>query len=121
MKITRKPTSTDFDVVVDGVGTFRFGRRTFRDRFSISARYSDLTEGVKTPTQWLDIFASAVATISVLVVSVPEGFDIESLDPYDGAGDKEILAIYTALSAMEDDFRKKSGKGSAEAGEGVVV
>jgi hypothetical protein len=120
MKISRRVAATDFDVAVDGIGTFRFGRRTFRDRFSIAAKYSEFTEGVQTPTPWLDFMASAVAAITVLAVAVPPDFDINMVDAYDGESDKDILRIYTALVAKEDDFRKNPGKGSAETGESVV-
>ncbi len=78
-------------IEVPNVGAFTFRRRVMRDEFKIGAEYSRLTEGVATPSQWLDMFATAFSTL------------------------KTLTAEAGALRAAEARFRS----GSGAVGEGV--
>ncbi len=108
--MARDASSNDFNVQVDGLGTFVFGRRTMRDEFAIAAEYSRLTEGVATLTDWLHYFARAFSTIRTLQVKSPDGWDVEKLDPQEEASYAQIMGVFDALRAAEADFRKKPGK-----------
>ncbi len=78
-----------------------------RDEFAVAAEYSRLTEGVDTPTKFLHYYARAFATIKVLGVSVPPGWDIEKLDPQEDASYAQLIDVYDAIRAQEADFRQK--------------
>jgi hypothetical protein len=107
--MARSSSQHDFQLDVEGLGSFTFGRRTMRDEFAIAAEYSRLTEGVQTPTEFLDAYARAFATIKVLQVSGPSGWNIENLDPQEDASYAQIRAVFAALRAQEADFRQKPG------------
>lgn len=113
----RSASSTDFLVPVEGVGDFVFGRRKMADHLKINVEYARITEGV-TPTPWLDTVASWIATLRVLAVRLPEGFDLDELDPLDEETYAKLLKINSALRAKEDSFRGKpqaAGEGSGQA------
>lgn len=113
----RKISATDFHVEVDGVGRFRFARRTMRDEFHVGAEYSRLTEGVDTPTAWLGQMASMVSNLKVLAVTVPADWDIDAMDPLDNESYSRIVKVYNALRVQEDTFRSGSGKRGKETGQ----
>ena len=104
-KELRPAAITDFHVIVEGVGSFRFARRTMRDEMNIAVEFSRLTHGIETPSPTLHLMASWISTLTVLTVSAPEGWDIYSMDPLDDATYSRLLAVHSALRAKEDDFR----------------
>lgn len=108
----RESRGTDFTIEVEGVGNFRFARRTMRDEFRIQAEYSRLTEGVPVPALHLFQTASQVATLKVLAVEVPDSWDIDSMDPLDSSSFDKIDKVFNALRAQEERFRKKPEPGS---------
>jgi len=105
----RRAAPNDFQVQVEGLGSFTIGRRTMRDEFAVAAEYSRLTEGVQTPTDFLHYYARAFATAKVLVVSAPSGWDIEKLDPQEDASYAQMIDVFDAIRAKEADFRDKPG------------
>jgi hypothetical protein len=112
---------------VPGVGAFVFRRRVMADTFKVSAEYSRLTEGVPNPSTWLDLFATAYATIKVLAAEVPAGWDMAAMDPEDDESYKQIMGVFGALRAAEARFRlghgtesKGSGAGNGGHGDAVV-
>lgn len=107
----RAPASTDFHLDVDGVGHFVFAKRTMRDEMRIAAEYSRLTEGVETPTPYLDTVAGWMATLKVLTVSAPHNWDPETMDPFEPESEERILKVYAALRVKEGSFRKKPQEG----------
>lgn len=115
----RKILATDYHIVVEGIGRFRFARRTMRDEFQIGAEYSRLTEGVNTPTPWLAQMASMVSNLKVLAVTVPANWNIDSMDPLDEESYSKIVKVYNALRAQEDSFRRGIPKTGKETGQGV--
>lgn len=97
----------DFQIQVEGLGSFTFARRTMRDEFAIAAEYSRLTEGVQTPTDFLHYYARAFSTIKVLQVVGPDGWNVDQLDPQEDASYAQMIGVFDALRAQEADFRRK--------------
>lgn len=103
----RTPAPSDFQLDVEGVGHFVFGRRTLRDEARIAAEYSRLTEGVATPTEDLVLLASWMSTLAVLTSGAPEGWDVDGLDPLDPDTYTRLGKVYAALREKEGSFRRK--------------
>jgi len=110
----RNEAPTDFTVPVEGIGTFRFARRTMRDQFSIDTEIARLTDGLDNLPEYLALAASAVACIKVLAVESPAGWDPEKLDPLEEESYRQLLAVHRALRESEGRFRGRPGKGSEE-------
>lgn len=125
--MSRTPAATDFFVDVEGIGNFSFARRMLRDEMRIAAEYSRITEGVETPTEWLQFVGTWVSTLKVLTVTAPDGWDIDAMDPLDQETYANLRDVHAALREKEQSFRAgKKGAGAAErkddsAGPGVLV
>jgi hypothetical protein len=104
----RTAKETDFNVEIPDFGTFVFGRRTKEDVFKIRSRYNTLTEGAYTPDgKAADLAALGYVTLQTLLVSSPESFNLEDLDPLmddDFVG--KVLKVFEALAAREQSFRR---------------
>lgn len=109
--MARAAAPGDFQVQVDGLGSFTFGKRTMRDQFAIHAEYARLTEGVESPTWFAVEFSEIFAALKVLTVVAPVGWDIESIEPED-ASLAQMKSVHAALCAKEADFRRKPGAAS---------
>lgn len=96
-------------VEIAGIGNFCFRRRVMRDEFRIGAEYSRLTEGVGTPSTWLDMFATAFSTLKVLTEEAPGGWDLDTMEPDDAETYRKIMEVFGALRAAESRFRRGSG------------
>jgi hypothetical protein len=103
--MSRVPSPTDFQVSVDGIGTFTFARRRMRDEMAIGAELSRLTEGVTTPTAFLALVAGWISTIKVLTVEAPSGWNIDEMDPLDEDSYAKLAQVHAALRAKEESFR----------------
>lgn len=103
----RTPSAGDYQLKVEGLGDFVVSKRRMRDEFAIAAEYSRLTEGVPTPTDFLHFYARAFATIKTLVVQAPSGWNVEELDPNEESSYAQMIAVFDAIRAREDDFRRK--------------
>jgi hypothetical protein len=114
--MSRQPAATDFFVDVPNVGTFSFARRTLRDELKIAAEYSRLTEGVETPTEWLEYVATWISALKVLTVTAPDGWDIDTMDPLDQDTYGKLGAVHTLLREKEQSFRSGSSKAGQAAG-----
>lgn len=112
----RTPSASDYPVPVEGVGEFTFGRRSMRDHIAINVEYSRLTAGVN-PTDWLDMVCTCMATIKVLAVHVPDGFDIDAMDPLDPETYDRLLRVHAAMRVKEDSFRRPAKTGGPGAGQ----
>jgi len=110
----RPAHATDFTIPVDDIGTFRFGRRTLRDEMRIGAEYSRLTEGVETPTASLDLIAGWIATLKVMTVEAPAGWDIDAMDPLDDGTYAKLLKVHAAFRQKESSFRLGKEQASKE-------
>jgi hypothetical protein len=104
----RTSKETDFNVEVEGFGTFVFGRRTKEDVFKIRSRYNALTEGAYTADgKVADLAALGYVTLQTLLVSNPETFNLEDIDPLmDDDFVEKILKVFGAFSAKEQSFRR---------------
>lgn len=113
--MSRIPSNTDFQVTIDGIGTFTFGRRRMRDELAIAAEFSRLTEGVETPTPYLTSVAGWISTLKVLTVEAPEGWlrdiegkptnDLDQVDPLDDETYANLIKVHGELRKKEGSFR----------------
>lgn len=103
--MARISKATDYTVDVDGVGTFTFGRRTMRDEVDVQREYAAILGGV-VPTAWLEIVGNWIATLKVLTVRAPNGWDIDEMDPLDNETYEKMKRVYNALSEKELSFRR---------------
>ena len=103
----RSAAPNDFQVPVEGIGTFTFGRRTPRDVFMIRGEYTRLTNGNVTDDGHLaDMTALAFVSIQQLAVQMPDGFSLESIDPVmTDDWEPKLLRIFAALREKELSFR----------------
>jgi len=106
----------DFTIEVDGVGTFIFGRRRQRDVYRIRGEYNRLTGGgnYDEDGNFADLPALAHATLSVLTVQAPDGFDLDELDPLTEDSDAKLMKVFMALREKELSFRPR-GREESEA------
>jgi hypothetical protein len=118
----RQAHATDFFVEVDRLGRFNFARRTIEDTFKIRGQYHQITSGYYDDDgNMCDLGALSYVTVRALLVSGPENFDIDQLDPLvDDEVDSKLVAIWRALREKELSFRPKArvigAGGGAEAG-----
>jgi len=105
--MARKGNNTDFQVNVEGVGAFTFGRRTMQDEIKIQVEFARLIEGVE-PTQWLQTVCGWIAALKVLTVFAPEGWNIEEMDPLDNKTYTNMGLVYDALREKERSFRSSA-------------
>lgn len=123
----RFPSDTDFEVTVDGVGLFRFARRTMAEEIKIQAEYAKYLNGADA-TPWLASVAGWLATLRVLIVRAPAGWgpeNLEDLDPLDEQVYAKLSQIHGGLRDAEREFRRKpdaqrQGAGAANGGDGGV-
>ena len=95
-------------VNVPGVGDFTFRRRTLGDDITIMARYDRMLGGITQPSPLLDSLATAVATYGTLALSWPKGWEPEKIVEMDVLAEDrtaDLLRVFGALSAREDEFR----------------
>lgn len=105
--MARAAKESDFPVDVEGIGRFKFARRTQRDKYQIRSLYAQLTNDYyKEDGTAGDMEAWFHATLSVLTVEEPADFSVEKLDPLldDVIGDK-LMKVYSALREKELSFR----------------
>ena len=107
--MSRSASSSDFFVEIPDLGRFNFARRQIGDVFKIRGRYNQLTEGFyDAEGRMADLVALAYVTIQVLLVSGPDDFDFNALDPLlDDDFDTKLLSIWRALRDKELSFRPK--------------
>lgn len=103
--------ATDFNVSVEGIGNFTFGRRTMADEFAIQRRFADLAGG-SDHTSWLSIVGGWVSALTVLTVRCPDDWNIDEMDPLDPEVYAKLKKVFDALRDQEDSFRGRRGTGS---------
>jgi hypothetical protein len=115
--MARKANPNDFVVEVDGVGQFRFGRRTFLDHTVIRADYVRLTGGDDADAE-LASYAALIAVVRHLCVSAPEGWDdLEHKLMTDQETD-QAFELLRKVREQEDLFRQGAIEGSEAPGPG---
>ncbi len=108
----RKPADSDFDIELEGVGRFRYARRTLGDNIAIRAKVARLTQGVGDLDIELNVLANLCASHAVLCVEAPAGWeDLESLD-WSSGKDEQAFMLFAALRDKEESFRAKPSQGS---------
>lgn len=115
----RAAGADDFNVNVEGVGSFTFAKRTMRDEIKIQVEFARMIEGVE-PTDWLKLVCGWLSTLSVLTVRAPVGWDIESMDPLDDEVYAQLNKVHEVLRDKERSFRR-SKKPVGESGSGTAV
>src|SRR3546814_15237920 len=89
--------SSSFTFNVEGIGPFTFRHRNLRIELSIQAEFSRICEGVETPNAFLQLVGDRVATLRVLTVKAPEGWDLDSMDPLDDESYTKLGRVFEAL------------------------
>jgi len=117
----RQAHATDFAVDIDRLGRFIFARRSIGDQFKIRGRYNQVSEGFyDADGNMADLAALAFLTIQILLVSGPDSFDLDALDPLvDDEYEHKIFAIWRALRDKERSFRPQPHQGGQESGPGT--
>jgi len=115
-RLPRPPAKTDFPVDVPKVGHFMFAKRTMADEINIQVEYSRLIQGVQ-PSEWLSLLATWMSAIKVLMVSGPDGWDIDELDPTDDDIYTQLFRVHEALVTKEGSFRSAKRIASEKAGQ----
>lgn len=122
--MARAAKPTDFVLPVDGLGTFTFAKRNFRDEIACSVEYARLTEG---EAAILDegtlLYCSALSDLKVLTVTAPDGWkadQLDDLDPFDENDYARVLKVWGALRDKEKTFRRGAGQGGEAGRQGAV-
>lgn len=113
--MARKPHPTDFQVPIEGIGTFTFARRAMREEIDIQREFARILNGVE-PTAWLATVGGWLSTLRVLTVAAPDGWDIEAMDPTDNETYEKLGRVHDALLAQERSFRRGPGVASQASG-----
>lgn len=104
----RQPKDTDFLVELDGVGKFRFARRTFGDRIKIRGEIARMARDFGDD---LDAVAevTVVAVYKTLIVACPKGWeDIEAIDLVDRPeAEDQAWQLFLKLQDAESRFRQE--------------
>lgn len=116
--LLRKPAENDFTVDVEGVGTFRFGRRTMRDQINIEVEYARIIDGTKA-TAWLQTVGGWLSDLRVLTVMAPKDWDIDNMNPLEDETYATLAKVHKALAAKEVEFRLRPKQASQAEGAGV--
>ena len=117
--MARLSNINDFTVPVEGIGAFTFAKRKLRDEMAIAAEYSRLTEGVDTPTPFLEAVAGWISTLKVLTVAAPDDWNIEDMDPLDAGTFAKLRTVHAALREKEGSFRGAGKKPGAAEGKAL--
>ena len=91
-------------VSVEGIGEFTFRKRTWYDQMALEGAAERITGG-PVQSEGLQYFATAAATLKVLMVSAPPGFDLNDLDPLDPASYLQVQSVFKEFRAAEARFR----------------
>ena len=97
-------SAATYAVEIPGVGKFVFRRRKMRDQIAIEAETLRITGG-ETESDNLRRAASSLATLGILTVEAPKGWDLEMVDPLDTDAIAEVLKVFGGLRSAEDEFR----------------
>lgn len=117
----RKPTDTDFILDVEGVGSFRFAKKTYGDHIQMRAEQSRIVGANPGDDRELVGHGMIVSHYKVLMVTCPAGWeDIEAMDMTEKPEiEQQIMDVHFALREKLDSFRepRKSAAISESAGE----
>jgi hypothetical protein len=101
-------------VEVPDVGSFEVRRPVMRTAIRMEVEYARLTEGVENLPVDLQVICRIMSYLKVMVVSGPDGWDVDNLDPYSDQDTAKLREVYDAITAEEARFRS-GGKVQPEA------
>lgn len=93
-----------FPVSVEGIGEFVFRRRNFRLQLQVEGA-ADRVTGGPVKDEGLAAFGHHVATLEVLTVDAPKGWDLDELDPLDPESFGKVQRVFRGLRDAELRFR----------------
>lgn len=94
---------------VDGIGEFEFRKRNFNDEATIEMATRHMLGGAAlSGDDELRRFCRAISTLRILLVTKPDGWDLEELDPLDPDDVGSAMRAFGGLRAAEDEFRKRA-------------
>lgn len=96
-----------FTVPVEGLGTFTFRKRSIKDQLRIEAKAVEFLGG-PTLDPGLRNVAMAVATLEVLTVAAPDGWDLDAIDPLETGQTDPMFKAHRELRDAEDRFRQRA-------------
>ncbi len=118
----RAAKDTDFLIDLEGVGKFRFARRTFGDRIKIRGEIARMSRDFGDD---LDAVAevTVVAVYKTLVVACPKGWeDIEAIDLVDRPeAEDQAWQLFLKLQDAESRFRQDRDEAREKNGQGDVA
>ena len=106
--------SDTYMVEVAEVGSFEVRRPIMRTAVRIEVEYARLTEGVESLPIDLQFICRIMAYLKVMVVSGPEGWEVDNVDPYSEGETAKLREVFEAITAEEARFRS-GGKEKPEA------
>jgi hypothetical protein len=127
--MARKAQESDFTLDVEGVGKWRFARRNLGDAIRIKQRCVEIAGIAGQIDAELSWWANTVATVEVLMVASPPGWegDLQEIDMF-GGDDKigQLIKVWEALLEKENTFRGVNGQartagGARDGGPGAVL
>lgn len=95
-----------FTVDVPEIGTFTFKKRRVPEQVQLESLSLEYTNGQRQEDSHLANMAHVFATLSVLMVKAPDGFDLDEMDPLDAADTDRMWAVWKELRDTEAAFRK---------------
>lgn len=102
-------TPTLLSFAVPGVGEFEARKRTFGDEAKVELATRQMLGGAKlADDDDLRWYCRVFCTLRVLLVTKPDGWDLDDLDPLDPDDIGSALSVFGGLRAAEDDFRKRA-------------
>lgn len=108
-----------FTLHVSGVGAFECRRRVMRTAVQLAAEYNRLVEGDPNPPAYFSELCNFLAYLKVMIVSGPDGWDVDNVDPDSEAEMTALREVYDAITAEEARFRQGPGTDAAPAGAGT--
>lgn len=106
-------------VDVAGVGSFEVRRPIMRTAIAVEVEYARLTEGIEVVPPDLAYICRVLSYLKVMVVSAPDGWDVDNVDPYDEGEVSKLREVHDALTEAEARFRQGAGKESQTSSEGT--
>jgi hypothetical protein len=99
--------SKTFSITVPSVGDFTFRRRSLPAQLRIEAEALRILGG-PAHDDGLMVTALALATIAVLAVTVPDGWNTDDIDPLDNESVAKVFAVVAALREAEQRHRTEA-------------
>lgn len=119
-----EPRADDFFVEVEGVGKFRFNRKTYGAQIRVDAEISRILGPQGSQDRTMNGHALLVGNYKALMVDCPPGWeDIESIDLTENPKiEDKIYEVFYYLREKLDSFRRRTGADAAgeAAGQGDV-